>query len=326
MKKLSLILFSCFCLSVIAFTLAKFPEAEISNGLITARLYLPDAEQGYYQGTRFDWSGVILSLKYKGHNYFEPWFDKHDPKIHDAITGPVEEFTTIGYEQAKPGDHFLKIGVGMLRKPDDSPYHFVKPYKIVNPGKWTTLKQSDRVEFMHELTDEAGYAYIYRKTVRLTKGKPELVLEHRLKNTGRKTIETDVYNHNFFVIDNEPTGPGIVTSLPFHVQAEGKGIGDIAEIRENQLIYTRPVRKGENVYSSGLQGFGTSAKDYDIRIENTKSGAGVRITSDQPLSKLVYWSCATTACPEPYIHLQAAPGQEISWKIAYEFYTNPATD
>ena len=33
------------------------------------------------------------------------------------------------------------------------------------------------------------------------------MLEHRLKNTGRKPIATSVYNHNFFTLDRQPTGP-----------------------------------------------------------------------------------------------------------------------
>ena len=40
----------------------SFPSAEISNGRIRATILLPDAEKGYYRGTRFDWSGVISSL------------------------------------------------------------------------------------------------------------------------------------------------------------------------------------------------------------------------------------------------------------------------
>lgn len=54
------------------------------------------------------------------------------------------------------------------------------------------------------------YKYEYHKTIKLTKGKSELVLMHTLKNTGKKTIETTVYNHNFLVIDKQLTGPGIV--------------------------------------------------------------------------------------------------------------------
>ena len=73
---------------------ADFPSVAISNGQIRARIMLPDAERGYYRGTRFDWSGQIESLEYNGHNYFGQWFPKYDPKLHDAIMGPVEEFRT----------------------------------------------------------------------------------------------------------------------------------------------------------------------------------------------------------------------------------------
>ena len=36
-----------------------YPEKHISNGVLTAKIYLPDAEKGFYRGTRFDWAGII---------------------------------------------------------------------------------------------------------------------------------------------------------------------------------------------------------------------------------------------------------------------------
>ena len=36
---------------------ADYPEAQISNGVLQVKLLLPDAQKGYYRGTRFDWSG-----------------------------------------------------------------------------------------------------------------------------------------------------------------------------------------------------------------------------------------------------------------------------
>ena len=33
-------------------------QAEISNGQITAKIYLPDVKNGYYRSTRLDWSGT----------------------------------------------------------------------------------------------------------------------------------------------------------------------------------------------------------------------------------------------------------------------------
>jgi hypothetical protein len=301
--------------------LADWPQAELSNGLIQTTLYLPDASQGYYQGTRFDWSGAFKDLTYKEHSFIEQWFDTYDPKLHDAISGPVEEFTPLGYAEAKSGETFVKIGVGALRKLEDKPYAFARPFEIANPGEWTVNKSKDQVVFTHKLADAtSGYGYVYQKTVKLTPGKPELVLEHRLKNIGQRPIETSVYDHNFFIIDKQPTGPTVNIQFPFDVKAEGKGFGSEILAQGNRLVYTRQLEKKETVYTAGIQGFGSSAKDYDIRIENQKTGAGVHITGDHPLQKMVYWACATTSCPEPYVQLQAAPGQEVTWKIAYEFY------
>ena len=116
----------------------KVPQAEIASSGIKATVYLPDAQSGYYRGTRFDWSGVIASLSWNGHTYFGQWFERYDPKLHDAITGPVEEFLTndagLGYADAKPGEPFVRIGVGAVRKPDEPAYRRFATYDIVDSG------------------------------------------------------------------------------------------------------------------------------------------------------------------------------------------------
>src|ERR1700689_3215753 len=116
----------CFfaAISMAADSPASPPSASITNGSVTAKLYLPDPVNGYYRATRFDWSGQMPDLQYKGHSYFGMWNPApYDPKLHDAIMGPVEEFLTngmgLGYADAKAGGTFLKIGVGVIRKPDE---------------------------------------------------------------------------------------------------------------------------------------------------------------------------------------------------------------
>lgn len=303
---------------------AEFPEAEISNGLIRAKLYLPDAQRGYYQGTRFEWSGIIHSLRFKDHEYFGVWFDRYDPKIHDAITGPVES-TREGdllYSEAKPGGTFVRLGVGVVRRPDDRPFHAFHTYEIVDPGKWKVRTSDDRVEFTHELKHESGLAYVYKKTIRLEKDKPELLIEHSLRNKGSRPIETAQYNHNFFVIDKQPTGPDFSVKFPFDARAT-MDLQDKARVQDRELVYLRELQKGESVFTE-LKGFGDTSKDYDFWIENAKVKAGVRITGDRPLTRLVFWSIRTTLCPEPYIGIRVEPGDETKWNIAYEFYTLPA--
>ncbi len=293
---------------------ADFPQADIANGQVRAKLYLPDTQNGYYRATRFDWSGVIASLEYKGHSYFGVWFPRYDPTLHDSITGPVESFNALWFDDAKPGETFVRIGVGVLRRPDDRKVNDFYTYDIVDPGKWTTRAKSDSVEFTQDL---AG-TYVYRKTVRLEKGKPILVIEHRLRNTGKKVIETNVFNHDFYMLDGQPTGPDVSVTFPFQVSIDHEWPG-VAETRGKQFGYVKELQDRQSVFGE-MKGFGPTAADYDFRIENRKTRAGVRQTGDLPLSRLYYWSIRTTACPEAYNHIRVEPGKELRWRVAYEFY------
>jgi hypothetical protein len=295
-----------------------YPQVEITNGLITAKLYLPDAERGYYIGSRFDWSGVIAELKYLEHDYFGQWYPTRDPKIHDAISGPVGEFMQIGYAEAPVGGEFLRIGIGGLRKATDAPFERYGYYEFSNPGKWTVQTAPDHVVFTHELNDVAGYSYLYEKTVRLAKDKPQMILEHSLKNTGEKAIQTSTYNHNFFYIDNQPTGPDFVVRFAFFPNEREL---PNARIIGQEIEYLSVLEPTETASFGGLQGFSGSVEEYDFRIENLKTGAGVRITGDKPILRFVYWSCGRAISPEPYIDLNIQPGESFSWNIYYNFYS-----
>ena len=312
-------------LAAIPLIAADFPQAEISNGLLKAKLYLPDAQKGYYQATRFDWSGQIPSLEYDGHQFFGQWFEKYDPKVHESIMGPVEEFLThgagLGYAEAKPGENFVKIGVGAIRKPEERAFGQFKTYEIADNGKWEVKTGPDFVEFTQTLGDTNGYAYVYRKTVRLAKDKPIMVLEHSLRNTGRKTIDSSVYEHNFYMIDHQPAGPAYTVTFPWKPTARADLKGN-AEARGNQLVYLRELAPGQSVYTD-VDGFGATASDYDIRVENRDAGAGVRQTADRPISAVHFWSIRSTVCPEAFIDMHIEPGREFTWNITYQFYTIP---
>jgi hypothetical protein len=302
---------------------ADYPKATISNGLIHAVVYLPDAKNGYYRGSRFDWSGVVGCLAYKGHTYFGVWFPHYDPLLHDAITGPVEEFrprdaSPLNYDQAKPGELFVKPGVGVLRRIDDGPFKFSAPYPIVDGGKWTVSARGGGVSFRQDLRGPAGISYIYTKDLKLDKHRPVLILEHEMKNTGTSTIETDVYNHDFFMLDGVPTGPGMVVRFPFEPKSEtGFAIG--ARIDGKEIVYERELQTGESAASS-LTGFSSNVSDFDFTVENEKTGVGVEQSGDLPISSLFFWSIRTTICPEAYVHLKIAPGQTAHWTIRYRFY------
>jgi hypothetical protein len=316
----------CICASPLV--ASEFPEATITNGLVTAKLYLPDARDGYYRATRFDWSGVIADLSYGAHHYFGVWFPRYDPHLHDSISGPVEEFRTgesaPGFDEAPVGGRFIRIGVGVLRKDADEKFQQFKTYDIVDPGKWTVKTTPTSVEFTQALTEmTSGFGYLYTKRVHLAEGKPQLIIDHTLKNTGRRELATNVYSHNFWVIDQQPSGPDFSVRFPFAPTAT-LDLKGLATVHANELTYLKTLPAGQSVYTE-LTGFGPTPKDFDIRVENRKTGAGVRLTGDRPLSRIVFWSIRTVLSPEPYIEMKVAPQREVTWRLTYDFYELPAS-
>ena len=103
-----------------ATALEDFPHIAITNGLITAQVY-PTGKHELYQGTRFDHAGVVFHVTYKGQDYSTYWFDhfvvdprdesKYPPGTEHAccsVSGPVEEFAPVGFEEAGLNGRFLK--------------------------------------------------------------------------------------------------------------------------------------------------------------------------------------------------------------------------
>ncbi len=235
-------------------TAGDAPRAEITNGLVTARFYLPDAERGHYRGTRFDRSGDTYSLRFAGHEFTGPWFESYDPLRHDALMGPVEEFlsgdSSPGYAEAKVGEGFVRIGVGVVRKTEDKPYERFRTYEIIEPGKWTITAERDRIVFEHALEGPAGYAYVYRKTIALLPGQAVMTIAHSLRNVGKRPIETEQYNHNFFVLDQAATGPD--TSVRFAFDPQGttdRGLGQLALLRGRELVFPNELPPKESVFT-----------------------------------------------------------------------------
>lgn len=310
-------------------------QASLTNRSMRLTLNMPGQGANPYRGTRFDWSGVIASLQWEGNTYFGRWFERMDPNIHDftydpsgivagpctAVTGPVEEFTAaLGYQNAPAGGSFVKIGVGVLRKPRDAPYDSFHLYEIKDPGQWHVSRRPDAVQFEQEVSDpSSGFAYQYQKTIEISGHEPVLTIEHTLKNTGKRAIETDVYDHNFLVMDDKAPGRNLTIRVPFQIVPVHAPEKDLAEVSGNHIHLLRDLEGQDRVYGS-FKGFGSSSDDYDIRIENTQLETGLRITGDRPLSNMAVWAIRSVFAVEPFIRLSVDPGQSVTWRYRYTFY------
>ena len=320
------------------------PTGHISNGLVNVSFYLPDAAIGFYRGTRFDWSGIIYSLLYKGEEYYSRWYTSIDPAIYNNVQrvrpdgtgevvtgiassgqGPAEEFLTkniaLGFDEAKAGGTFLKIGVGVLRRPDDKPYDRYRAYEIVDGGKWTTKVSQNKVVFTQKLSNnESGYSYVYTKTIRLLSGKPAMRIEHKLVNTGTKPLVSSVYDHNFFVTHNHNTGPDYIITAPYPMKSRLLVSPDLSHIEGNKLTFKKTLATEEMV-ALMIEGFGPTAKDYFFRVENIKTGTGYSVQGDRPLDSILLWAIFTNISMESFINLHADPGKDEQWAYEYLYFT-----
>ena len=111
-----------------------------------------------------------------------------------------------------------------MEKPKEENYNFTRKYKIVKTAEWKPIEipkdvfgeREPVVAWQMTAAHPSGYGYEYRKCVAIHRERAELLIDHRLINTGKKAIATEVYNHNFFNVDGDPVGPNY--SFTFRVR------------------------------------------------------------------------------------------------------------
>lgn len=282
----------------------------LDNGSLDLLLAPPDATEGYYRGTRFDHAGVFRKVEMGGRSYADEWFPQYNPYRHDAVCGPSEEFGVIGFDEARPGDLFLKIGVGYLRRPDDEPYDRFRLYEIAREGKRTLAATPDALCFRQEMD-----VYDYRKTVRLT-GADSFEIVHELSNTGSAPLQCTHYNHHFFTLESHAVGPEREIDFPFRPDGNWRSVYDNVHLTASGIRFTGPVPpEGPSVFMGDLHA--PTLRSIDFSVRDRLSGLGVHAHSDEAFTHMVFWSNDRVACIEPYIILDIPPGETRRWTLRY---------
>ncbi len=280
---------------------------KISKDGLEAVLCYPSSKSGYYRGTRFDWSGVFRKISRCGHVYADTWFDGNNPTRHDNVCGPSEEFVI--FKNDKPGT-FLKIGVGLLKK-ESGPYDRFKYYEIVDEGTRSLEIGRNLAVFRHCMQGQ----YEYEKRVEIIDGNA-MDIKHCLRNLSPSVLDTYVYNHNFFNLDNEIVGPNIRIDFPYEPYGTWREKLSEVTIKGKSIVFSSELKEGGK---SPFIGDLSSCQDFSFRIVNSVSGISVEAFVDLPVEYSVFWGNHRVCCVEPYVHLTVLPGSEISWTNKYSF-------
>jgi hypothetical protein len=309
------------CLAIVAVASAEFPTLKLEGNGVALTVLVPDAKAGYYRGTRFDWGAIVSKVDYAGHTLFQDWKPPHDPTGPDDVHGTAEEFGSLklppGYAAAKPGETFLKIGVGKLEKPDDKPYQFNRRYKLVEAAPWTVTPAKSEIRFHSAFTAADGTAYAYTKVVRLLDREPGFAIDRVLENTGKTVIDTDHYGHNFLSIDGKPIGPDyrFTFGTTPKLRESKNDWSKIARLDGASITFTKPFDR-EMIYAE-LEGMGDTPKSHEVTVADVKSGFSVTIAGDRPVKEWHFWGLKSTMCPEPFVEFRLEPGQKTAWSTSY---------
>ena len=122
----------------------RAPTATIANGSLRATVYLPDAKTGYYRGTRFDWSGPVVEPDVEGARVLRPVVRTLRPALPrraspDRSRSSCAGDSAVGYAEAQPGGTVRpdrRRRAAQAGRGNGAPA--VRPYEIVDAGKWTT--------------------------------------------------------------------------------------------------------------------------------------------------------------------------------------------
>ena len=295
----------------------------IRSRQLAAQIYLPDSEHGLYRGPRFDWSGMIGFVECDGTKYFGSLYPQHDdPASHDYnATGPADEFgmtSPLGYDEAGPGDTFIKIGVGHLaRTADEKEYLYHRRYTVVKPAGWQDESRPGSIRFHQVLTAPRGWGYDYVKTVSLSDGAPELVITHSLRNTGTRPINTDVYCHNIVQFDGRETAVGNYIELPTDATPiHGEGSQDRLSHSVRRVTLIKPLVRDESAKGE-WECPAAQAFLYGGTVGN--GVRSIKLSGDQTPTALKYYISAAAVCFEPFLAIHLKPSETYAWSTTYRF-------
>ena len=154
-----------------------------------------------YNFSRFDWTGKIVKVKFQ--NIPLSSIEITDcPNENFFGKGFYNEFgidTALGFEEAKIGGWFHKIGVGLLKK-DNHKYLFNKKYEI-KPAEFSINSDSNKVLIKCKSEVINGFSYLLKKEIKLQNN--SISIKYYLENTGEKDIITDEYTHNFIALNKD---------------------------------------------------------------------------------------------------------------------------
>ncbi|MBK6962443.1 MAG: hypothetical protein IPH20_00565 [Bacteroidales bacterium] len=271
-----------------------------------------------YNFSRFDWTGKIVSVKYK--DIYISGMEKQNGEDNTRSgKGFYNEFgidAAIGFDETNEGDWFHKIGVGLLKK-EGGDYLFSTNYEI-QPAAFNVSAEPDKIIIGCKSQRVNGYAYELIKEIKLTES--GFIIKYHLKNSGEKTIITNEYAHNFIAINKELAGSDYILKFPFNIRPElfDATVNPEAKVVIGKKEISFNGTPDEQFFFSNISGNDNVYAGWEL--VNTKSKIGISETGSFKTNKVNLWGWTHVISPELFFDINLKPGEEIEWSRTYNIF------
>ena len=269
-----------------------------------------------YNFSRFDWTGNIVSVKFKNIQLASTESITYENEMQNG-KGFYNEFgidTALGFNEAVIGDWFHKIGVGLLKK-DNEEYIFNRNYEI-KPADFEIKYTSNTILITCKSEFNNGYSYVLKKEIKLEKH--GFTINYDLENTGEKEIITDEYVHNFLAINKEIIGRNYILKFPFKLMPAFflETVNPEQKVTIGQTDVTFNDSPKEQFFFSNLTGYKNVKPQWELK--NLESKISISETGSFHTNKVNLWGWKHVISPELFIDISIKPGQNANWTRDYK--------
>ncbi|ALM06605.1 hypothetical protein SB49_01335 [Sediminicola sp. YIK13] len=288
----------------------------LRNDLLELQIYLPTEN---YVGSRFDWTGKITTVTFN--KTAITGVERTDIKAGEHMgKGFYNEFgidSPLGFEGTEIGDWFHKIGVGLIRKDSDT-YDFQRAYEV-QPAEFKVTKNDTKISITCTSRLHNDYGYVLHKEIELLSN--GFRIGYRLRNTGKKCIETSEYNHNFLKVDKDLIGCNYHLKFSFSLQPDhfGETVNPERKVVLGKSDFSFLGTPKEQFFFSNLSGGQSVPAQWELL--NNSSKIGIRETGNFPTHSINLWGWTHVISPELFHSISLQAGQVTEWTRTYEVFS-----
>ena len=273
-----------------------------------------------YSGSRFDWTGKIISLDYCGTEILSSELPMQSDAQHKKFgRGLYNEFGTnnpLGFSECAIGGHFHKIGIGAIEKSKES--YNNQLHHSVSPAEIKVIQKTNSIEFCIESRIINGYGYHLNKHIKLQEN--GVTISYFLKNTGVKKLESNEYNHNFLCFGPSIIGPDYTLTLPTEIRLD-----ELTELVNKEKVMS--IKNDEiRFLKTPTEAFfiSTELKNRYVnafwKLENKALNIGISETGNFKTRQFHLWGLEHVISPELFIDIEINPSETKEWTRTYSFY------